>query len=401
MGVYKNPKNGKWFIDFTMTIGGRKQRFTRIGGQTKREAEFALARMKTEKDELRRSIREGRPRPEKRPDILFSEFAEKKFLPADEVNGRRENTKISHRSITRNLNTFFGQKFLSQISKEDVDQYMQQRKKDKVRRMSNNGLKILDRTLSNSTVNREISILNQILKLAVKYEYLQTNPATDAVKFPEPRNWIILNDDEARALIEAASTSLKPIVRLLLTTGMRKNEALKLVWVFPGYERKAYADDREARSVLDMKRGLVYIPGELAKNHKSREVPLSSGILNMFKEVEKNPKPGAPVFGVKDIKRSFMSARLKAGIPKLKIHSLRHSAASRMIQAGINVVDVCELLGHSDLKTTMRYCHASVDNKRRAVETLGEIYGESRKKVEIPIPTPAPIPPAIPLKSYN
>jgi hypothetical protein len=53
-----------------------------------------------------------------------------------------------------------------------------------------------------------------------------------------------------------------------------------------------------------------------------------------------------------------------------------------MIEAGINAVDVFEILGHSDLKITMRYCHASIENKRQAVEKLGEIYGSSRKKVE-------------------
>jgi integrase len=107
------------------------------------------------------------------------------------------------------------------------------------------------------------------------------------------------------------------------------------------------------------------------------------------------------VFNVKDIKRSFQTACKKAEIPKIKIHDLRHTAFSRMSEAGVNIVDICEIAGHSDIKITKRYCHASIDNKRRAVEELGEIYGESRKKVEIPAPAPAPGQPAIPLKSYN
>jgi integrase len=401
MRVFKNPENGKWYIDFTMTIGDKKQRFTRIGGQTKREAEIALARLKTEKVELRRSLKEGTARPEKKPDLLFSEFAKKKFLPADSVRGRREKTRASHETSVNNLNAFFGQKYLSQITKEDVDQYIQDRKRAKVRKRSKTGFKVLERTLSNASINREITCLKQILKLAVKYGYLQANPAVEAVKLSESPKWTILKDDEVRRLIEAARPGLKPILRLLLQTGMRKNEALKLSWAFPGYERKAYQDEAEARSAVDLNRSRIFIPKELAKNHKSREVPLSSDLVEMFKELRKAPDQKGPVFNVKEIKRSFQSACKKAELPKLRIHDLRHTAASRMIEAGINVVDVCDILGHSDLKITMRYCHASIENKRQAVERLGEIYGSSREKVEIPAPAPISPTPLIPLKLNN
>ena len=401
MRVFKNPKNDKWYLDFTLTIGKKKQRFTRIGGQTKREAEVALARLKTQKDELRRSIKEGTPRPEKKSDILFSEFAENKFLPTDDVKDRREKTKASHENSIKNLNTFFGQKYLSQISKEDVDHFIQERKRAKVRKHSKKGFKILERTLSNASINREIVCLKQILKLAIKYGYIQTNPASETKKLPEDSKWTILKDDEVKRLLEAARSGLKPILRLLVQTGMRKNEALKLSWAFPDYERKTYQDETEARSIVDLNRALIFIPKELAKNHKSREVPLSLDLIEMFKDLRKTADKSGCVFNVREIKRSFQSACKKAGIMKLRIHDLRHTAFSRMIEAGINVVDVCEIAGHSDLKITMKYCHASIDNKRRAVEKLGEIYGSSRKKVEIPAPVSVLSQPAIPLKSYN
>jgi integrase len=164
-----------------------------------------------------------------------------------------------------------------------------------------------------------------------------------------------------------------------------------------GYPAKEFHEDEtEARSVLDLSRSLIYVPRELAKNHKSRVVPLNPELLEMFREMTKDAKPGAPVFGVKDIKRSFESAYKQAKIPKLTIHSLRHTSISRMIQGGENVVDVSEIAGHSDLKITMRYCHASMENKRRAVAKLGEIYGTSRKKLESPVPVLVTETPAIP-----
>jgi integrase len=109
------------------------------------------------------------------------------------------------------------------------------------------------------------------------------------VKLAESLNWTILKDDEALRLIDATRPRLKPILRLLLQTGMRKSEALRLSWAFPGYERKAYPDEKQARSVLDMNKRLVHIPKELANNHKSREVPLSLDLVEMFKELRKAP----------------------------------------------------------------------------------------------------------------
>ena len=223
----------------------------------------------------------------------------------------------------------------------------------------------------------------------------------DDEQLAENSRWTILKDDEVRRLIEAASPKLRPILRLLVQTGMRKTEALKLSWTFPGYERKIYQDEAEARSIIDLNRGLIFIPKELAKNHKSREVPLSLDLIEMFQGLQKTVGESGQVFSVKSIKNSFQVAYKKAEIGKIRIHDLRHTAASRMIEAGINVVDVCEVLGHSDLKITMRYCHASTVNKRRAVEKLGEIYGNSREKVEIPIPTPIGPKSAIPLKLNN
>jgi len=381
-------KKGAYYFDFTITIEGRKRRFTRAAGRTKNEAQYALAKLRTELEEKRRLLKQGIVPPEKKSDMLFSEFAEKKFLPLDDVKGRRRKTRASHETSIKHLNSFFGQKYLSQITKEDVDQYIQQRKNEKVMRRPAGGVKRVERPVSNASINREVTCLKQILGLAVKYGYIQKNPASEVEKLQESPRWTILKDDEARRLIEAASPHLRPILRLLLFTGMRRNEALKLVWAFPDYERRTYQSEAEACSVLDLNRALIYIPKELAKNHKSRIVPLSESLVLMFKEKRGGAKPGARVFDVSHIKKSFKTACKKVGLVNLRIHDLRHTCASRMIEAGVNVVDVCELLGHSDLKITMKYCHPSTENKRQAVEQLSAIYEKSRDKVEIPILRP-------------
>jgi len=86
------------------------------------------------------------------------------------------------------------------------------------------------------------------------------------------------------------------------------------------------------------------------------------------------PSEGSESGYIEGVKRSFASACNKAGIEGLRFHDLRHTAATRMIENGANIVAVKEILGHSSLEMTMRY--AQPDNAlREAVDTL--ILGEN------------------------
>ena len=80
---------------------------------------------------------------------------------------------------------------------------------------------------------------------------------------------------------------------------------------------------------------------------------------------------------ISDVKSRFKPACKAAGLENFRFHDLRHVAATRMIERGIDIVTVKEVLGHSDIRMTARYAHATSEAKRRAVETLVE-KSESR-----------------------
>lgn len=114
-----------------------------------------------------------------------------------------------------------------------------------------------------------------------------------------------------------------------------------------------------------------------AKTQKTRPVPLNGearrvleywalGKRNEF--VFYNPETGKPFV---DLKAGFALACKKAGVEGVTWHTLRHTFASRLLNRGVDIVTVQQLLGHSTVTVTMRYTHTNLDSKRAAVAKLG------------------------------
>jgi integrase len=168
-----------------------------------------------------------------------------------------------------------------------------------------------------------------------------------------------LSEDEVRRLQKtvAASrnTQLKFIVGLLLLTGARVSELLNAQW-----------------DHVDLKRRTWLIP--TSKTGKARHVPLSQAASDLIRQIHRvgrtphllpNPDTLKPFTS---IKHAWQTARRDAGLGDLRIHDLRHSAASFMINAGIDLFAVGRVLAHADHKSTMRYSHIANETMLAAVE---------------------------------
>jgi len=157
---------------------------------------------------------------------------------------------------------------------------------------------------------------------------------------------------------------LRPIVVVALNTGMRRGEILGL-----------------KKACVDFQREVIYL--EKTKTGKGRTVPMNATVRDELtalchsaihsEYVFTNPKTGARLI---DIKKSFTSACDDAKIVDFRFHDLRHTAATRMADAGADAFTIAEVPGQSDLKMTKRYTHALGDKKRRAVAGLSG-YAES------------------------
>lgn len=177
-------------------------------------------------------------------------------------------------------------------------------------------------------------------------------------RFNNARERFLSTTDAQRllmALDASDSPQLKPIVALLLLTGARKTELLTA-----------------RRENVDIDRRAWFIP--TTKTGKPRHVPLSQAAVDIIEKLPMftdcpwllpNPNTLKPYV---TLKRAWDTARVAAGLPGLRIHDLRHSAASFMINAGVDLFAVGRVLGHTDHKSTMRYSHLANDTLMKAVE---------------------------------
>ena len=157
------------------------------------------------------------------------------------------------------------------------------------------------------------------------------------------------------ALEASRNPQLKHIVGLLLLTGARVSELLKAEWKDVDVERRAWL-----------------IP--TSKTGKHRWIPLAQAAIDIIEQLPRfdgcpyfvpNPETRKPFVS---IKHGWDKARRSAFVPDLRIHDLRHSAASFMINSGVDLFAVGKVLGHASYKSTQRYSHLANDTLLAAVE---------------------------------
>lgn len=236
--------------------------------------------------------------------------------------------------------------------------------------------------------NRFLVLLGFCFNLAIKWDITGVikNPVKDVERL-KANNKIerFLKQDEALRLLQAIQASpnqmLQYFVPLALLTGARKRELLDARW-----------ED------IDFNRRVWRIP--MTKSGRPRHVPLTNEAVEILTtlrsrlpqmleqpELIENPwvlpnlstgKPFQSIFN------SWNTARIKAGVSDLRVHDLRHSFASALVNQGIPIYDIQKLLGHQDIKTTERYAHLAPDRLRASASAAGEVYSMMLPLVENP-----------------
>ncbi len=265
-------------------------------------------------------------------------------------NYSKPNKKSSRRDVTsiNNLKPFFAGKYLHEITPLDMEKYKRRSQSQ----------------VSNATVNREVACLKHIFTKAIEWGMVQKNPGKK-VKLLRERNTRLryLDEKEIRKLHDACAEHLKPIVIVALNTGMRKEEILSLRWKNLDYRIRTI-------SILD------------TKNGESREIPMNDIVYGTLLAAKKTDSPW--VFCKKNgerygnVRKAFEGARKRAGIVDFRFHDLRHTFASHLVMAGVDLRTVQKLLGHKSFEMTLRYAHLSPEHKKAALDVLGKRWVQFR-----------------------
>ena len=248
----------------------------------------------------------------------------------------------------------FGEKRLDQIDRLSVYQW--------VNSLQESGYK-------NTTINKIMVLFGQILGLARKTD-MPGAPEKDKFHLKlmpvRPSHTVFLAPDQVDSLLSATRESSNPnlhdITSILIFTGARKREALDARWCD-----------------VDLVNQLWTIP--TSKSGSPRYILLGENATQVFRArqylssdsefVFPNPKTGKPY---KCIFFSWKVAREYAGMPELRIHDLRHSFASALVNSGIPLYDVQSLLGHQSFKTTQRYAHLSRERLKASAGKIDQFY---------------------------
>ncbi|WP_407635345.1 tyrosine-type recombinase/integrase [Methylohalobius crimeensis] len=339
--MYKRKDSPYWWASYTDASGKRTRRST--GTADRREAEALLSKWKLE------AYRTSKwdEQPARTFDELMLEYLSA-VTPTKRGGGERDRYSI------KRLAPHFTGRELHTLTPVDITQYIAQRRHDGA---------------APGTINKELGTLSAALNWARRdLGWDVPNPVIGRKpKEPEGRiRWI--TRAEAASLIAAASQEpkaphLPDFIRLGLNTGMRRGEMLGLEW------RR-----------VDLQASLVYLEAAHQKSGKVGSVPLNrearEAILSRAR-FRAEFCPASPwVFcnkngtRIKALRRSFDTACRKVGIEDFHIHDLRHTCAAWLVQAGVSIREVAELLRHSDIRITMRYAHLAPDNVRAAVAAL-------------------------------
>lgn len=302
-----------------------------------------------------------------------------------QVYKERASQKTAEDTITRIERNFKGllNKPLAEIKPMWVESWKKTRK---------------DKGAAASSINREIAALRGVLSRAIDWGFLEDHPLKRVKQFRldiggKPR---YLSPDEEKRLYAALDAReetlrasrdshnktremrheepypdlravpfadfLKPMTLLALNTGLRRGELFDLTW---------------ADCVLEGQSPRITVKGERAKSGRTRHVPLNATALDTLKKWKTQCGDSdlvftSPITGGRfdNIKKAWVKLTKDAKVSNFRFHDCRHHFASMLVQKGVDLNVVRELLGHASLTMTLRYAYLSPDNTARAVSLL-------------------------------
>lgn len=287
------------------------------------------------------------------PAPTLREFAPEYMKTHAVPNNKPSTVQDKEGHLTRVLLPTLGGKRLDQIGSREIDELR---------------ASMLGEGLAANTVNNHLRTLGNILNVAVRYDLIEAAPTIK--KLPPGTKERFLDEQEVTSVLAAIQSEplWHTMILTALRTGLRRGEVVGLQW-----------DD------VDLKQQVVKVRRSVSRAHivspkgGNRDVPLSPRTVralakhrhDLSKWVFCDPTNGG-LLKEHRLRPPLRRACKRAGIKEVGWHVLRHTFASHLVMKGVSLKVVQELLGHKDLKTTMRYAHLAPQVRRDAVTALDD-----------------------------
>jgi len=249
----------------------------------------------------------------------------------------------------------FMQKNIAKITRTDIEDWIQGE---------------IDRGIKNSTINRAFTSLRACFNHAVDKNLITANPCKGIKRLPVTERGVVryLSPEEEKRLYKAVdkrSGYFPVFVRLLINTGIRPREAFTLEW-----------------SAVNLKLKQITVHAAFSKTDKTRHIPLNDTIYRVIQdwhtETHSDVKPYNHVFinpatdkRIVSVQKVWTNCLKDADIQNFRLYDLRHTFASKLAMAGVEIYRISELLGHSSIEMSKVYAHLSPDYLTEAVNAIG------------------------------
>jgi integrase len=327
---------------YTDTRGAEKQ--FKIGPSDVITLEQARAKGRTVKAEAFLGPDPQKQRRELRATVTLTEFVHSRYLP--HVQDYKRSWKTDETVLRRHILPALGELYLDEVSAEQIAEL--------VRKMRVKGY-------APGTTNRVVILVRYIFNLARKWKCsgVVENPTAALQLAPEFHRDRFLNEEETKRLLgsiaEDENRAAAQAILLLLLTGARRSEITQAKW-----------------EQIDWKSAFLLVPR--SKSGKPRKITLNGQAVALLRAVERvdgNPfvfpssvtgRPSASLY------YPWHRIRCRAGLPDVRLHDLRHSFASFLVNKGVSIYVVRDLLGHTQIQTTQRYAHLTQEALQNAAE---------------------------------
>ncbi|GAB3607945.1 site-specific integrase [Humibacter ginsengiterrae] len=401
-GTIRQRTNGSWEARLAYTDDDGATKRLSFYGRTRAAAKVKL-------DEARRRIEAGSPATDAA--MTVSGWVESWISTTLAASARKPTTKQTFATVLRSYvtPTRLGRITLAKLRPSDVDRWLVDlraftkpvRGDDGKPVTGEDGEPVTVRRLSDATIRKAYNCLRVVLDGAVRDRLLARNPAAaaeaPAVEHHEAR---FLTHDESTAILKAAKeldenphgriSTMYPLLAFIAATGLRKGEALALHWEHIDLDastariagtlsrvngRLIVTTPKTAKS----RRTLTLSPGVVAllRAHRVRqlEARLAAGSLWVDSGHVFTTLTGRPVDPSTAL-RSLKLAAARAGVKGAAVHTLRHTAATAMLEAGVPLAAVSAVLGHARASITADvYAHATANAQDAAMKAAAAAVG--------------------------